>query len=73
MNVKLYTRDGGFVTDITTIPFRLMPEVIQWGSRFFCRNVFKDTTTTYGYTEGCLWFHIDPIARKEQSDVPVVS
>ena len=59
MKVKLYTRDGGFVADIVTLPFKLMPEVIMWGQRFFVHDLFKDTTETYGYTEAFCYAHVE--------------
>ncbi len=58
MKVKLFTRDGGFVADLQIHPFKLMPEAIAWGSRFFVRNVFMDTTETYGYTEAFCYAHV---------------
>ncbi len=36
MTVKLYTREGGFVTEATIPPFLTMPDVVLWGERFFC-------------------------------------
>lgn len=36
--VKLYTRDGGFVTEEQFPPFVTRPEVVVWGSRFFAWN-----------------------------------
>lgn len=35
MNIKLFTRDGGFVTDAVIPRFDPPPEVILWGNRMF--------------------------------------
>lgn len=58
MEVKLFTRDGGFVADIVTLPFQLMPEVILWGERFFMRNVSFDSGQGYGYTEAFCYAYV---------------
>jgi hypothetical protein len=35
IEVKLYTRDGHYVSTVLIPPFQKMPEVILWGERFF--------------------------------------
>ncbi len=35
MTVKLYTRNGGFVTEATIPPFIEAPDVVLWGNRVF--------------------------------------
>ena len=69
MKVKLFTRGGGFVANVTTVPFKLMPEAIQWGERFFVRDHFKDTTEYYGYSEACVW--VDVIQQDWEADPAV--
>ena len=44
--VMLYTRDGGYVATVLTVPFQLMPEMLNWGQRFFVRE------TDEKYVEG---------------------
>ena len=53
MRIQLFTRSGDFVHKAEVLPFVLMPEVMMWGSRIFVRNIFKDTTECFGYTEAC--------------------
>ncbi len=35
MNIDLYTRAGEHVATVYVPPFKVMPEIICWGSRFF--------------------------------------
>ncbi len=49
--VKLFTRGGEFVIEIEVLPFALMPEVIQWGTRIFVRE------NDERYLEGFLYVH----------------
>jgi hypothetical protein len=35
--VRLQTREGEFVAEVRIPPFALLPEVLIWGSRVFCR------------------------------------
>lgn len=36
-NVRLFSRDGGAVTDLAISPFNEPPEILIWGSRVFLR------------------------------------
>jgi len=35
IEVKLTTKQGEYVTTVNVIPMNPLPEIIQWGSRFF--------------------------------------
>lgn len=71
--VELYTSTGGYVTTVSCPPMNPMPEVIQWGSRYFIRkDVVKQqqdggTFLTIGYFEGLLWYSPEsfPVEQKE--------
>ena len=51
MKAKLFTADGGFVTDFVMPPFQKLPEVCIWGSRTFALR----EATTPSYYEVCAW------------------
>lgn len=38
IKVDLFTRAGEFVTKVTILPYKTMPEAILWGQRFFVRR-----------------------------------
>lgn len=42
MEIKLLTRDGGYVVTAIIPPFQLMPEVLLWGERFFGKTDVPD-------------------------------
>lgn len=56
MRVRLYTRDGGYVTTAHIPPFDPAPEVILFGSRVFVKaatsQVDGDGQLHYRYEEG---------------------
>lgn len=35
MKIKLFSRDGGFVTEVVIPPFHDPPEVLMWSARIF--------------------------------------
>jgi hypothetical protein len=45
--IKLYTKDAGYVTTVTVAFMRPKPEVIQWGSRFFVRQLIIRNDVEY--------------------------
>lgn len=51
--VNLFTREGALVTTVSIPKFQLMPEVINWGTRFFVAN--QDGQ----YREGMLWVAVN--------------
>lgn len=38
MKVELLTKSGEYVYTVTILPYKLMPEAILWGSRFFIKR-----------------------------------
>lgn len=38
MEIDLFTRSGELVTKVTILPYKIMPEAIMWGTRFFVRR-----------------------------------
>jgi hypothetical protein len=38
MEVPLYTRAGEFVVTVKILPYKLMPEAILWGARYFIKR-----------------------------------
>ena len=55
IETKLLTRDGEYVTTVRVLPFTPMPEVIQWGERYFVRQGDDNGHDTPEYREGMLW------------------
>lgn len=53
MEIKLLTRDGGYVTTVSVPPFNPPPEVIMWGSRVFVRQPGGH------YAEGMAWHSME--------------
>jgi hypothetical protein len=52
LKINLYTRDKQFVTAVDVPAMSPMPEVINWGSRYFVRDGSE-------YLEGLLWCAIN--------------
>jgi hypothetical protein len=55
MRVHLFTRDGGFVHEVSIPPFHPPPEIISWGSRLFmCDDgrTERDEAVPVRYVEG---------------------
>lgn len=53
LTVRLETRSGHFVADVLVPEFKLMPEGLMWGMRFFVPAKYTDNPRVY--TEGMLY------------------
>lgn len=47
MKVRLETRDGQFVCNITIMPFQLSPDALTWGTRFFVKHAELEDRVVY--------------------------
>lgn len=57
-SAKLYTREGGFVTDIEIPPFDPPADVVIWGARTFVFDQpILSTEPHLRYREGMAWHH----------------
>lgn len=56
MNIKLFTRAGGFVHEAKILPFHIPPDIIQWGSRFFTyQGTVESPEPHWAYSEGMVY------------------
>lgn len=70
---KLFTADGGYVTDVVAPPFIMPPDVIVWGARVFLRVDSYDLVEfdpVEGSADGCyiegFAYHAPPILAGEE-------
>lgn len=45
VRVRLETGDGQFVSDVLVMPFKVAPDVVLWGSRYF--QLHQENPATY--------------------------
>jgi hypothetical protein len=65
--MPIYTNDGKFVANILVPPWKIPPEMLVWGERFFIRRKNGD------YTEALGSMHVLPRTAIEDMGTPYMS